>query len=200
MSMINGLDDYINRMHTIIDDLEKKVYEYINSSMNKKSRNLEDFIPGAPNFQYIEFIRSNTAKRYNLSNEPNELQWQNIETLAVNILQPLRNTFGGLRINSGFRSKELNDKVKGSKTSLHCFGMAADIIPLRKGVTNRDLLEYIYNNLKFTEMIYEFPPNGWVHIGLDINNIDKELRLKNEKHDYEEVTLNYILLGEYRRR
>lgn len=201
MNKIDWFDKKINNMRVIIDDMEQKFYEFINNIESvKKEINLDDYIDGAPNFQYIEFVRSNTAKRYNLSNEPNDLQWKNIENLAINILQPLRNKFGRLRINSGFRSKEVNEKVKGSKTSYHCFGMAADIIPLEKNITNKNLLEYIYNNLKFSELIYEFPPNGWVHVALDINNITKELKLKDNKHNYEEVSLDYILSNKYKRR
>lgn len=205
MEKIDWFDTKINNMRVILDDMEKEFNEFINSikpkkEITKKERNLEDFIEDAPNFQYIEFVRSNTAKRYNLPNEPNEEQWNNIETLAINILQPLRNKFGPLRINSGFRSKDLNNKIRGSKTSYHCYGMAADIIPLEKNITNLDLLKHIYNDMKFSELIYEFPPNGWVHVGLDINNITKELRLKDNKHDYEEVSLDYIISGQYKRR
>jgi hypothetical protein len=37
-------------------------------------RNLNSKISGAPNFQYIEFVRSNTAQRFNVPNNPTETQ------------------------------------------------------------------------------------------------------------------------------
>lgn len=163
-------------------------------------RNLESSIPGASSFQYKEFVKSNTATRFNINNQPNEIQWTNIEYLVKNVLQPLRNKLGRIRINSGFRSDELNKKIGGSTTSFHSYGQAADIIPLRSGITNFDLLKHIYYNLNFTELIYEFPPDGWVHVAIDINRpLDKILKLKDLKHNYKRVSLDYIESGDYTR-
>jgi hypothetical protein len=80
-------------------------------------------------------------------------------------LQPLREAKGRIRITSGYRSKKLNKVINGSKKSLHCFGCAADIEPLRSSVSLLDLLEWIYNNCEFRELIAEFFFEGWVHIG-----------------------------------
>jgi len=57
-------------------------------------RNLNAKIPGARNFKYKEFIKSDIALRRGIDNTPTEEHWQNIEKLAVNVLQPVRNNLG----------------------------------------------------------------------------------------------------------
>ncbi len=48
--------------------------------------------------------------------------------LVDHILDPIREAWGKpIKINSGYRSKALNSKVGGSKTSDHMLGRAADI-------------------------------------------------------------------------
>lgn len=81
------------------------------------------------NFDWSEFTNSDTAKRLHINNEI--IDWDvrdNIKALVDCVLQPLRDAWGGpLFINSGFRCKELNEKVGGVETSQHCKGMAADV-------------------------------------------------------------------------
>jgi len=155
-------------------------------------RNLNSKIPGAKNFKYKEFIKSDTALRKGINNIPTDDHWENIEKLAVNILQPAREALGRIRITSGYRSKELNKAVNGSKRSLHCFGYAADLEPLKVGVSLLDLLEWIYNNCEFRELIAEFFPEGWVHIGYVEGMNEKKLKLKDENHNYKIVSLDYV--------
>jgi zinc D-Ala-D-Ala carboxypeptidase len=153
---------------------------------------LESKIPGAEDFRYKEFIKSDTALRKNISNIPSKHHWRNIEKLAINVLQPSRNVFGPIRITSGYRSKELNLEIRGSKNSLHCFGYAADIEPISEGIELMDLLEWIYHNCDFQELIAEFFPLGWVHVGYVEGRNERILKLKDDFHDYEVVSLNYL--------
>lgn len=153
-------------------------------------RNLNDRIPGAPNFKYKEFIKSDIALRRGIDNTPTEEHWQNIEKLAVNVLQPVRNELGRINITSGYRSKKLNKAVKSSRTSLHCFGCASDLEP--ENVSLLYLLEWIYNNCEYRELILEFPPLGWIHCAYVEGWNDKKLKLKDKDHKYSIVTLDYI--------
>lgn len=155
-------------------------------------RNLNSKIPGAPNFKYKEFIKSSTATRLGIDNIPSEQEWKNIEELAVNILQPIRQKFGRIRITSGFRSKQLNKSIGGSTSSNHCRGEAADIEPLEDGVTLIDILEYIINNLEFRNVILEFPPDGWVHVDYRSGGNVKVIKLKDKSHNYSKMSLNDI--------
>jgi len=154
---------------------------------------LNDKIPGAPNFRYKEFIKSMTAIRYGINNIPtNETIWKNIENLAVNVLQPIRNEFGRIYISSGYRSPKLNIKIGGSSTSNHCRGEAADIEPLESGITLLDIFNFIVDKLDFRWVICEYFKNGWIHIDYREDNNIKGIKLKDENHNYKIVTKEYI--------
>lgn len=125
----------------------------------------------SPNFTLSEMIKSESALRLNLDNTPTDQVIANLKTLAVNVLQPIRNHFQrGVKVNSGYRSPEVNASVGGSRTSDHCRGFAADIeIP---GVANYELAVWIRDNLQFKQLILEFytlgiPDSGWVHVSYD---------------------------------
>lgn len=126
---------------------------------------LDAKIPGAPNFRWREFTRSATAERLYLDNVPADSSpvWGNIEYLARHMLQPMRDEFGAIKINSGYRGPALNKAVGGSATSFHSYGMAADIVPLARGVSLKDLFVWIYGR-KFTELVAEEVPGGWIHV------------------------------------
>jgi hypothetical protein len=104
---------------------------------------------------------------------------QNLTVLCEQVLQPLRDAYGvGIKVNSGYRSPDVNAAVGGSRTSDHCKGQAADIeIP---GVANADLAQYIADNFDFTQLILEFytqgiPDSGWVHVSYDSNNLKRQV-------------------------
>jgi hypothetical protein len=118
------------------------------------------------NFSYLEMIKSSTADRMGVSNAPTTEHVINLVNLCNFILQPVREEFGPIRINSGYRSPTLNSKVGGSKTSQHCNGEAADFESSR--ISNPDLAAWIAKNLDFDQLILEFydgknPNSGWIH-------------------------------------
>ena len=79
-------------------------------------------------FSYKEFEKSDTAASLHISNAITDWEVRdNIKALVENVLQPLRDAWGGpIFINSGYRSPELNKAVGGVDTSQHCKGQAAD--------------------------------------------------------------------------
>jgi hypothetical protein len=127
------------------------------------------------NFSLAELVKSETALRKGLDNTPTPEVVANLQKLADNVLQPVRNHYGkSVKINSGYRAPEVNASVGGSKTSDHCKGQAADIEIT--GVANGDLAQWIVDNLKFTQVILEFytkgiPDSGWVHVSYDPANL-----------------------------
>jgi zinc D-Ala-D-Ala carboxypeptidase len=130
------------------------------------------------NFSLAEMIKSETALRNGLDNDPGEAEIENLRTLCEQVLQPVRTAYGrGIKVNSGFRHPNVNAAVGGSRTSDHCKGMAADIeIP---SIPNADLAQYIADNFEFTQLILEFytpgiPDSGWVHVSYDPNNLKKQ--------------------------
>lgn len=104
------------------------------------------------NFDWKEFEKSDTAARLHINNAI--VDWEvrdNIKALVDNVLQPLREVWGGpLFINSGYRCPELNKEVGGVETSQHVKGMAADV-----GCTDPHALAKLAKkmNLQFDQMI-----------------------------------------------
>ena len=117
---------------------------------------------------YKEGIYSATAKRLHLNNTPNEEQLYAMNNVAEFIFEPLRLYVGGaIKINSFYRSKEVNKAVGGSGKSQHCKGQAIDIDDVFGHKTNAEMFEYIRENLDFDQLIWEFGSNdnpNWVHV------------------------------------
>ena len=117
---------------------------------------------------YAEAIHSNTAKRKQIDNTPNEKQIEAMKLLAAKIFEPLRKYVGGpIKVNSFFRSVALNEAIGGVASSQHCKGQAIDIDDVYGRKTNAEMYHWIKENLDFDQMIWEFgtdtQPN-WVHI------------------------------------
>jgi len=84
-------------------------------------------------FSLYELLRSETAERQpkllKAQMEPPEEVIANLEYLTAKTLEPIRQAFNyPIRVNSGYRSKALNQAVGGSKTSPHAGGEAVDIV------------------------------------------------------------------------
>jgi len=113
-------------------------------------------------------VYSRTATRLGIDNKPNEKQLQNMVTVAEEIFEPLRMWVGGpIKINSFFRSPELNKAIGGSSKSQHCHGQAIDIDDTFGRATNAEMFNFIKENLDFDQMIWEFGDNenpNWVHV------------------------------------
>lgn len=144
---------------------------------------INEQIPGAKSFRWREFIRSATATKRGIDNMPrDDAVWTRIEYLAKNVLQPLRDEFGPIRINSGYRCPALNRAVGSSNSSFHAYGMAADIVPLEPSAsfTVRDMFVFVHDNLPYTELIAEEWPGGWTHVALEKGR-DSEHQLKYKR-------------------
>ena len=76
------------------------------------------------NFTLAELTRTSQPIR----NDPDMLALVALTQLCCRVLQPLRDALGKpIRITSGYRSKALNTAIRGSSTSQHVRGEAADI-------------------------------------------------------------------------
>ena len=76
-------------------------------------------------FSFPELVHTDTW----LPNEPTWKQVNNLRLLGF-FLDSVREEYGHpIRVNSGFRSAEVNAKVGGAKNSAHLEGLAADIVP-----------------------------------------------------------------------
>jgi hypothetical protein len=119
------------------------------------------------NVSLKELTKSESATRFGISNEPTEEALSNLQKLATHILQPVRDHFGKpLIITSGYRSPELCVKIGSTTTSQHTKGQASDFEI--GGIANKDLSDWIHQNLDYDQLILEFwkpedPNSGWVH-------------------------------------
>jgi len=117
---------------------------------------------------FYEATRTDTGEL----NEPNEQQLENMQILAENIFEPLRKLIGHpIKINSFFRSKAVNDAVKGSLHSQHLCnkGAAIDICTIDENLyTNKELFDIIKANFKFDQLIIEYN-YSWIHVSFNEN-------------------------------
>ena len=139
---------------------------------------MADIIRVSKNFALSEMVKSATAERLRVDNSPSSIHLVNLTHLAIHILQPVRDQFGVITINSGYRSPTLNAKVGGSKTSQHCNGQAADFESF--STPNPDLAKWISKNLEFDQLILEFydgkdPNSGWIHCSYNLMGSRKKI-------------------------
>ena len=78
------------------------------------------------NFSLLELTKSDTAIRRGIDNNPNADQIEKLKALCENILQPVRDHFGRVKVTSGFRSVELCLAIGSSQNSQHARAEAAD--------------------------------------------------------------------------
>lgn len=153
-------------------------------------RDLNAKIKGTENFYYWEAVSSVQAVRLGIKNVPTEAQWLTIEWYAKNVLQPLRDKVGGINMSSWFRCKKLNDSVGSSDTSFHLTGGGGDLEPQECSLM--ELLEEAYKLPIFAEIIAEYFPNGWVHIGALVGDNRRKLKLKDQSHNFSAITIENL--------
>jgi len=138
------------------------------------------------NISYSEGIHSETAEKLRISNEPTDEHYENLLVTAEKLFQPLRDWCEHpIRVNSMYRSAELNKAIGGSQTSQHRFGQALDLDTLGKK-SNADLFYWASENLDFDQLIWEFGTDkepDWIHISYlsEKKNRNQKLRATNHR-------------------
>lgn len=127
-------------------------------------------------FTIDEMCKTSTG----ISNIPDEGVKENLVALVTNILDPVRQKYGKpIKVNSGYRSKQVNAAVKGALNSQHVTGEAADI-SAGSPEENKKLFEII-STMNFDQCINEFN-YSWVHVSFS--------RKKNRKQRLEAIKSN----------
>jgi hypothetical protein len=115
-----------------------------------------------------EGSKSVTAIRLGIDNTPDAEAMANMKLIAEKVFEPLREYVGGpIKINSFFRSSALNEAIGGSSRSQHCQGRALDVDDVYGHKTNKEMFQWIRDNLDFDQLIYEFGSEDnpdWVHV------------------------------------
>jgi len=114
-----------------------------------------------PHFTLAELTATSHRQ---FDNTPNEAETANLQRLAE-FLEQVKEALDGkpIMINSGFRSKQVNDSVGSKDTSQHRIGCAADIrVP---GMTPDAVVRaVIAAGLPFDQIIREF--DAWTHVSV----------------------------------
>ena len=156
------------------------------------------------NFTLKELIRSNTALRLGIDNEPSKEGILKLTLLATELLQPLRNVVGSLRITSGYRSPQLSEAIGSSSNSQHCRYEAVDMQYVKRG--KMDNIK-IYNalidlDLDYDQCILEFGTStknidgepDWIHLSWKVVDNRRETLVaykdENNKTKYRPI-INY---------
>ena len=137
------------------------------------------------NFSLEELTKSQTATRKGIDNTPSPTHQANLQSLCTSILQPIRDHFSHVvTVSSGYRSQQLCLAIGSKITSQHAKGQAADFEIF--GVSNKELADYIHENLDYDQLILEYwkesdPNSGWVHCSYsESNNRRQYLRAYKE--------------------
>ena len=139
------------------------------------------------NFSLKELIKSETATRKGINNNPNEDNIENLQRLCDHVLQPVRDHFGKVvTVSSGYRSPDLCEAIGSSKNSQHAKGQAVDFEVF--GLSNAELVKWISENCEFDQMILEFhnldePNSGWVHCSYRADGENRKQILRAYKNE-----------------
>jgi len=123
----------------------------------------------SPHVSYAEATHTSTG----LPNIPGPAELKAMKALAWHVIEPIRSEFKQpLRINSMFRSVEVNKKVGGARNSQHVKGEAVDL------AIGRAEFEWIRANLEWDSMIWEFGNSlepAWIHISYSLKHNRREI-------------------------
>jgi hypothetical protein len=109
-----------------------------------------------------------------LPNAPGIADTENLINLVEKILDPLRAAYGKpIKVNSGYRSIQVNIAVGGACTSQHLRGEAADITA-GSPAENRKLFEMIANGGYTFDQLIDEKQYAWVHVSLKRAGINRK--------------------------
>lgn len=134
------------------------------------------------NFSLNELTYSSTANYHKVDNTPGRLELENLKKLCEEILQPIRDKYGkSIFVTSGYRNPIVNRLVKGSSTSQHMLGQAADITT-GSNEGNKKLFDMILQMIENGEIkvgqLIDEKDYSWIHISLPYKRVNQILHLK----------------------
>lgn len=123
-------------------------------------------------FKFIELVRSSKADEFNIDNWPKDADIMDNIIFTMECLDKIREEYGlPLSVSSGYRCKELNNKLNGSKTSQHMKGQATDI-NLGSVEKNRAFFNWCQDNINDLpiDQLIDESKYSWVHISFTKEN------------------------------
>jgi len=134
-------------------------------------------------FTIEEMTHSDTAVAMGISNTPTTEHLANLQRL-MEVLDGLREAWSSaIRVTSGYRSQALNDAIPGSSgTSVHRFGLAADMQPENGQITAFwDCCKKYFAGKGFDQLLFEENRKTgvkWVHFGLSLSDGTQRRQVK----------------------
>ena len=156
-----------------------------------------------------EAIKSNTAKRKGIENRPDARQVEVMSFLAKNFFEVLRYRLGGfpIHVSSFYRSYKLNAIIGGSINSDHmvqgdvaAIDLDNDAIKDVTGVTNADIFYYVFDNMFYKKLIWEFGDDEqprWVHISFSTDH-NKNKKRKTYRAVKKQGKITYLKFKDIR--
>lgn len=116
-------------------------------------------------FTLAELTRSETAARHKIDNTPNKAVIDNLQYGVDMVLDPLRRLYRKpIRINSAYRSPQLNKLVGGVPNSWHQDGNAADI-HISSTKEAKILFSYLQKLPSVDTVLFEHSKTAqWLHV------------------------------------
>lgn len=114
----------------------------------------------SPHFTLEELIVTETG----LPNTPSAAVRLRLALLAQHALEPIRRILAApMRITSGYRSDEVNQRVGGVSSSMHRWGEAADFVPVGLPVLTAMIL--IQQTQLDLDQVILYESRGFIHVG-----------------------------------
>ena len=114
---------------------------------------------------------------------------KNMNMLVDNVLDPLREKIGAIRITSGYRTPAYNKQIGGATNSQHCKGEAVDLQPLQTNI--EEVFSLIIREFPYDQVILEKNNKGskWIHISYSTTNRKKAMtaEVNNGKATYKNI-------------
>jgi len=125
-----------------------------------------------PHFTLAEMLVTSTG----IPNTPSAVEVDRLRRLCERVLEPWRTRIGRIRITSGYRSPRVNAAIKGSATSQHMAGEAADCAPLDTELADA-WEELIGASLPIDQaIVYQREHGrGWIHVSHSARRERREL-------------------------
>ena len=153
------------------------------------------------------FTKSTTGEKKGIDNSLPDDMLQPAQDFCVNCFEKMRIVLGEKRVNihSGFRSKELNVAVKGSKTSDHMKANAMDFDCNDRMELPQTFKQILQSDMKWKQLLIEGitdenPEGSWIHIAYNtaLPDDQQKMEIKIVRFDtgeavYEAVTLEEAL-------
>jgi hypothetical protein len=126
-------------------------------------------------FTIKELSKTSTGK----PNVPGSAETANLTNLVEKVLDPLRGAYGKpIRVNSGYRSMEVNIAVRGAATSQHLKGEAADITA-GSPAENRRLFKMLVDGGYVFDQLIDEQNYTWIHVSLKRTGVNRKQILRS---------------------